>query len=245
MKKTLTSIVALLFIFIAASCKKDSKKSDPAPVPQNPPASGSFSALLSNQLLYSVFGSSTFTLSYSQNMAYFSSVNFTNFILPTGSFLNAGNITLNGLTFKNNFNYYTDSTNTTMSPPFVWQASGGAVPSFSYANNNPYPSFTGYSTWPDTIVKSSGLNIQLGGFSNTDEAKVFVSNIGSTSPIMVNLTTVTSSYSFSPSSITSLSTATTAVIQVDFYKNNIQSINGKTMNFRNVSTYVKTVQVKN
>ncbi|HRD37823.1 MAG TPA: hypothetical protein PLC65_04260 [Bacteroidia bacterium] len=42
-----------------------------------------------------------------------------------------------------------------------------------------------------------------------------------------------------------MSTSTNASIQTDLYRNNIQTINGVKMNFRNVTTYVKNVAVKN
>ena len=79
-----------------------------------------------------------------------------------------------------------------------------------------------------------------------DEAYIIVGSPStSTTVASGTLLASTTSYSFSPSSLSSLPTTTTAIIQIDIYRNNIQTINGKKMNFRNVATYVKTVQVKN
>lgn len=248
MKKFSVALLAVVALTIF-SCKK--KEADPAPPAATTTGSTSltgtsFSGLFSNQLWTSVQSSGSFTVGYAQNMVFLSSSDFTSFNLPTGVFLNAGSISLNGTTFKNSFNYYTDSTNTPQQDPFIWQATGSTVPAFSFTNTNIYPTFSGHSSWTDTITKSAGLNCSLSGITNMDEAYISITGLSASSPAAtLALLSTASNFSFSASALSSLSTSTTALIQVDIYRNNVQTINGKKMNFRNVATYVKTVGVKN
>jgi hypothetical protein len=159
--------------------------------------------------------------------------------------MNAGNISLNGIQFRNNASYYSDSTSSTLSDPFVWTGTGSVIPAFAFTNTNAFASYAGYVSWPDTIQKISGFSITLTSLQRADEAKLYISIAGG--PLVQTYTTLVSSGSFSVSAagISALSTSTQAVIQCDFFKNNIQTIGGKQVNFRNVTSFVKTVEVKN
>jgi len=254
MKKSLSlvfySIVVLFSIF---SCKKKENTPD-APAATTTTGSttvngASFTGLFSNQLVYSIFGTNTFTLTYGQNQAFMSASSFDNFNFPVGVFQNAGNLSLNGVIFKNlaGAGYYSDTTNTTQPAPLIWQATGGTVPAFSFTNTNSYSLYSGYTAWPDTITKSTGLTLSFNSVTDADEVMIYVDNAGSSTPAATGTLVLSSStgYTFNASSVSALSTATTAFIQVDFYRNNIQTINGKTMNFRNVTSYIKNVGVKN
>lgn len=249
MKKSI--IYLFLICTLIYSCKKKDNTPEPSPSPSgntSGPTADGFSALFSTQLIYSIFGTSTTTLSYANNMAIAANSDFTNFNFSTGLLLNMGTVNVNSVQFKNMSGYYLDSTyNFVAGPPYIWQCSGNAIPAFTYTNSNSYPSYSNYTLWPDTISKSAGLSLPLSGITNATEARIFLSVTGATSP--ANTATIilstASGYSFNPSALSSLSTATTAAIQIDFYRNNIQTINGKKMNFRNVGTYIKTVPVKN
>ena len=238
-------LVTLLAVF---SCKKKENTPESTPTPSTPPAliGVSFNGLCSNQLWTTVSSTSTFTINFSQNVSYMAASDFTNFNPPTGMNISSGKISLNGINFKNIFNYNLDTTYAAQQSPFVWQATGGTVPAFSYTNTNTYPTFTGYTAWTDTISKSTALTLSLSGMTNMDEAYIHISNTNSSSPAATGtLLASTTNFSFSPSALSSLSTSTTVIIQIDIYKNNIQTISGKKINFRNVGTFVKTVQVKN
>lgn len=243
----LLSIVGLSI----ASCKK---KEDTAPSPSttttgstSTPSADKFGALFSNQLVHSIFSATTFTLSYAQNMALASSSNFDNFNFPVGTFLNMGNVSSNNVTLKNTFGYYLDSTYSAQSSPFAWQISGGAIPAFSYTNSAGFSTYSGYTSWPDTLSKNAGLTIPLSGITNATEAQIYISSIGSTTPAFTGSLIIGSNgyYNISSSSLSSVSTTTNASIQIDFYRNNIQTINGVKMNFRNVTSYIKNMPVKN
>lgn len=244
-------IITFALSTVLVSCKKKENTPEPTSTTtgSTPTAStASFSALFSNQLIYSIFGTSTSTLNYGFNNAFVANTDFDNFNYPVGTFLNVGTVSANGIVFKNNFGYYMDTTyNFIPSPPCTWIASGNAIPSFTYTNNDSYSTYSAYTTWTDTISKSAGLTLPLTGITNATEARIYLSVTGATTTAGTGTVVLSSSssFSFSPSSLSALSTATTAGIQIDFYRNNIQTINGKKMNFRNVTSYIKTVPVKN
>lgn len=249
MKKIILTLVIISTLI--TSCKK---KEDNAPAPSSTttgstptPSVEKFGALFSNQLVHSIFGATTFTLSYGQNYALASSSNFDNFNMPLGTFLSMGNVSSNGVTFKNFFGYYLDSTNAAQASPFVWQITGGAVAAFTYTNSAGFSTYSNYTSWPDTLSKSAGFSIPLSGITNAAEAQIYISSVGSTTPALTASVVLGSGGSFnvSSSSLSSVSTSTSASIQIDLYRNNVQTINGVKMNFRNVTSYVKTVPVKN
>ncbi len=243
-------ILLLLLSIALFSCKKESK--DPAASPTTSSTTSSpvagFSALFSNQLIYSIFGTSTTTLNFGFSTAFAATTDFNNFDYPIGTFLNMGAVNSNGVIFKNNFGYYMDTTyNFIPGPPYIWQATGGAIPSFTYSNNNSYGTYADYTLWPDTISKSGGLSIPLTGITDATEARIYLSVTGATTSAGGGTVVLSSSssFSFNATALNSLSTSTTAAIQIDFYRNNIQTINGKKMNFRNTTSYIKTIPVKN
>jgi hypothetical protein len=245
------SIIIFLIVF---SCKKKeetrtvesttqlstSTTGNPAPA-----ATATFNALCSSQKIYSIIGNYTYSSSVAQNSAIFTNSVLTNFNAYAGSYLAAGNISLNGIQLKNSASYYNDSTNSVFSDPFVWTGTGSVIPAFSFTNTNAFASYSGYVSWPDTIKKTSDFSITLTSLQRADEAKLYVSVAGG--PLVQTYTALVSSGNINVSavSIAALSTSTQAIIQCDFFKNNIQTIGGKQVNFRNVTSFVKTAEVKN
>lgn len=208
-------------------------------------ASATFNALCSNQKIYSIIGNYTYSSSVAQNSAAFTNSVLNNFNTYSGAYLDAGNISLNSVQFKNNASYYSDSTNSVFSDPFVWTGTGSVIPAFSFSNTNAFASYAGYISWPDTIRKTSDFSITLTSLQRADEAKLYISIAGG--PLVQTYTALVSSgnINVTAAGIAALSTSTQAIIQCDFFKNNIQIIGGKQVNFRNVTSFVKTVGVTN
>ena len=232
-------IVCTTFLFFA--CKK-SKNNNTVPSPLSSTPSYSFSGVCSTQLYQLITGVST-TTSNGQQIAYFSSNNFDNFFLNPPS-LNVGTVKLNGVAFRNYMNFYSDSTGAIFSSPLTWEISGGAINSFTFTNTNPYPAISGYTLWPDTISISSGFNISLAGSSNIDQLELILSD-NDTTTVFNYAQSALSNYSYSPTKLTGIATNTTATLQIDLFNNNIQTIAGKQINFRNTTSYSKTFWVKN
>jgi hypothetical protein len=179
------SLIIILICATFFSCKK--KEEAPPTIIQNtttgstPTATvgtpATFSALCSNQkilLIYNNFTNIGYTV---QNNAVFSSSVFTNFSLPT-NVLNAGAVNLNGKVFKNTVFNYNDTTNTYQTGPMVWSVTGSVIPTFTYTNNNPYPTYADYTSWPDTIQKNQSYKIFMKSIFNADEAELIIANAG-------------------------------------------------------------------
>lgn len=244
-RKKYSVLYALLASLLLFACNKNT--SNPNVTNNNPvnaAPSYSFSGICSNQIINVITSASNYTLS-GQNIAYFSSNNFDNFFLNPPS-LNVGNVTLNGITFRNsmNYNFYSDSTGTAFYSPFTWIISGGAISSFTFTNNNLYPSITGFNAWPDTVSISAGFNVSLAGSVNTDEVEIIFFDADTTT-IYNGIHNSVTNFSYSPVQLNSIATNTTATLQLNLFKNNIQTINGKQINFRNTTSYSKSFWIKN
>lgn len=205
----------------------------------------SFNGMCTNQKSYSILGGTTYSITNAQNSAVFTNISINNFSLPSPPFLNSGNISLNTKIFKNNLYSYTDSTNTTASVPFVWTGTGSTVPAFTVTNNNNYATYSDYVYWPDTIKKSQSFAITFTGLHSADEMQVLIFKSGSSSATSYTALTSAGSVNIPISGLTALATTTTAIIQCNFYKNNAQTIGTNLINFRTVTSFIKTVQVKN
>lgn len=252
--KKIIPLVILAFAIIF-SCKKKEE-------PVNPPTTtvigttgttgattagsiATFSALCSNQKIYGILNGSTYSVSTAENLAVFSNTLFNNFSMPAGSFLDAGTINLNNKIFKNVSAFYTDSTKSVMANPFVWNCSGATISAFTFTNANPFATYSDYVYWPDTIKKTMGFNVSLTGLQQASEVEILIANSGGASVITHTSLTSAGSVNISTVSLAPIQTSTTAVIQCNFFKNNVQNIGGTLVNFRNVTTFVKTVEVKN
>ena len=186
------------------------------------------------------------------NQPNFSNAYVSNSILindnPTvGSLLNVGSVSLNGTIFqKNGFsvsNMYRDSTTNTHNTPHNWIISGsGSVSSFSYSNTNPYPTYTGYNSIADSFVVSNNISIPLNNYNGADYIQTYFVTISgtSTNTAIQTLTNNPSSLTFTASDLATIGSGKTVALIIDFYKNNVQNINGKNYNFRTGYQVVKS-----
>jgi hypothetical protein len=248
----------LLFILAAAlfdSCKKKEETTTTSSTVVGttgttgaPPSAttAAFNGLCSSQKMYFIAGSSASAGTYAQNLALFSTSVFNNFAFPTTVLQNAGTLKLNDVAFTSSSGYYTDPSGTTKAGPFVWSCDGADVAAFTFTNSNSYATYSDYVYWPDTIKKSEGFFISFAGLQKASEAEIVIINYGSSSAITCSAATGAGNYSVAPSRLSSLLTSTAALLQCNFFTNNVQNIGGKLINFRNVTSYVKSnVQVKN
>ena len=252
--KTLKLFLPVLFLLTIVSCNKKNNTTSPSSTTSNPQAlvPDSFNVLFSTSLLYTVTATSTSTLNYIENYALASNSYFSNFTHNlSGPLINMDTVRLNGKILVNtsfpNPNFYIDSSSNYMFGPYIWKTTGGAFPALTFTNTDTYCNYTNYTSWPDTISKSNGLSLSLTGTGNADDVWIYLSNTQSTvMSASVNVLIGSSpSYSFSPASLSAISTASDAVISIEFYTNNIQTISGKRINFRNRTIYAKNVGVKN
>ena len=136
----------------------------------------------------------------------------------------------------------------TISYPFTFKVVGNnGIPSFTYTENGPFPSYTGYTNIPDTIYKNSGGTISLTGITNADVVSIDF-NDGTTAsgheigqqlpiPLPVNI-------NFSPSSMSQFNVTNTAQIKITLNKMDVKNVYGKPMLFSTIYNFTKIVSVK-
>jgi hypothetical protein len=167
--------------------------------------------------------------------------------LNTSTFVKVSSVTINGDTGQFSSFYYTNSTYSLSFPPATWKVNGlAAIPSFTYTNNNTMPSYTGYSTLPDTVYKNQPIIISVTGITGADEVTVGI-NDGSNAAghsIAQMLTAGATSVTFPASSLSTLNITNAAFINIECQKNNVQSINSLPMNFETTYELNKTISIK-
>ena len=185
------------------------------------------------------------TPSFKYATAFFS--NSATAYLNPSTFVKVNSVGINGTNFKFSSFYYVDTTYTLIFPPATWQVNGLAtIPSFTYTNTNAIPTYTAYSSLPDTVHIGQSVTISITGVSGSDEVTVGIndgSNAAGHSVAQV-LATGATSVTFPASSLSSLSQTNSALLSVSCQKNNVKSVNSLPMNF--VSTYElnKTISIK-
>lgn len=167
---------------------------------------------------------------------------------PTvGSLLDMGNVDLNGTIFKKNSygatNMYGDSTSSTYNTPLNWIVSGSSsVTSFSYSNTNSYPVYNGYTSIADSFVISNNISIPLNNYSGSDEIETYF--VTSTNPVtntsIQNISSSPTALNFTNSDLNIIGINSNVTLVINFYKNNIQTINGKYYNFRTGYSLMKS-----
>ncbi|MFI5141115.1 MAG: hypothetical protein ACHQII_02055, partial [Bacteroidia bacterium] len=169
--------------------------------------------------------------------AFFSSV-ATN-TLNTSTYTKVNNVSLNGTFYKFYSYQYQDSTGNIASAPYMWVVSGlGAIPSFTYTNNNAFPALAGYSLLPDTIDRSQQTIIPMNGLSNSDTTRVIITDC-LMHAVKLSLASNATSVSFPAFTLSALSASNnpnntsgfSGYITIRCTKNNVQTFGGKYFNF--------------
>jgi hypothetical protein len=179
--------------------------------------------------------------------AYVSNTTLVNDDPMVGSLLDMGNVSLNGTTFQKDAYgaqyYYGDSTTNTYSTPHNWIVTGSnAVPSFSFANTTPYPVYTGYTAITDSFVIASGISIPLTNYSGADIVETYFATMTNPATLtsIQKLTNTPTTLNFTASDLSTIGAGKTVSLVINFYKNNVQVINGKNYNFRTAYEVVKS-----
>lgn len=247
--KTINIISLILIIFITSifcSCKK---KNDNVPVDTSSSGpviqSGNYGVFLSRK--QTAITNTLVSSIYNFSSAFVSSSTLIGNNPTVGSLLDIGNVDLNGITFQKNAygasNMYGDSTNSIFNTPLNWIITGsGSVTSFSFSNTSPYPIYTGYNTIADSFVVANNISIPLNNYSGSDEIETYF--VTSTNPVantsIQNITGTPSSLNFTSSDLSIIGVNPNVSLIINFYKNNIQTINGKSYNFRTGYSVIKS-----
>lgn len=242
--KIILGLFLIVICILLDSCKK--KDTTPEPVSNLPTVqSGNYGvftsrkqAIITNTLVSSFANFSTAFVSSSALIGNNPTV---------GSLIDLGSVNLNGIIFQKNAygasNMYADSTSSTFNTPHNWIVSGSAsVASFSFSNTNSYPIYTGYNIIADSFIVASNISIPLTNYSGSDEVETYF--VTSTNPaINTNIQNITGSptnLNFSASDLSVIGVNSNVTLVINFYKNNIQTINGKAYNFRTGYSLMKS-----
>lgn len=246
MKKLTIILISLISII---SCKK--KDSSPADSSSNntsgTPVATGVQGLFTTEKFQTISNGTISPTSSNSSYAYVSNYNLIQSGYITGSLVDIGTVSLNGVSFKKNYwssdNSYKDTTvAASYNPPLDWIISGSsAIPSFSFSSNNPYPSYNGYNTILDSFDISSNISIPLSGVTDADEIQYYFVR---TSPSYTNtniqtISASSTSLTFNTNDLATIGNSSNVYLAVSLYKNNVQIINGKKYNFRIGQTYFK------
>lgn len=245
MKKTISILCIGLLSLVA--CKKTE-----TPAPTNTGGGGGTTPATGNYAVFSSRKAVIITNTLVSNQPNFSNAYISNSILVNddpiiGSLLDMGAVSLNGTTFQKNAfsvqNYYKDSTTSTYNTPQNWVISGSSsVPSFSYTNTTPYSVYTGYTAIADSFVIASGISIPLTNYSGADMVETYFATMTSPSTLtsIQKLTNTPTTLNFTASDLSTIGAGKTVSLVINFYKNNVQVINGKNYNFRTAYEVIKS-----
>jgi len=220
MKKIIIAVSLLIsssLVLTIISCKKTTTTS-PTTVNSNGFPSGTFSGFLFGT---PANGRATF---YNPPIAFNSS---TNLSIGTAA---VSAVAMNNSKFGSSSggtSFVSPSTTTSFSyPPASWDIIGSvSIPSFSYANNDPFPSYTGITQMPGTISRAQNLTLSITGVSNSDQLNVQIVDANSNIQQQFVSSSV-SSVTFISDSLKKLSAGSNALIILTFTKYNPQTING-------------------
>ncbi len=158
--------------------------------------------------------------------------------LPTAS---VNSVEMNGIQLKfiaANL-YYTDTTSTYPTPPVYWNITGaGSIPSFSYTDNTPFPTFSGLSSLSTTVNKSQNLIIPLNGVSGADQIRIqFGDSLYNSTSVTVAGTAV--SVTILKDSLTKMLPCASGHYYLDFIKYNPQVLGSKNFMFTTLKSFYK------
>jgi len=238
-KNILMACTAILLLF--SMCKKNTTANNATTNNNTNSTSGYYSILNIYGSQY-VNGNALTTLGVNSGPVFFSSVPVTTNTIT--SYVKVTSLSLNGICFKYYSPGYQDSIFSATTIPSTWAVVGlGVIPSFTYINNNPMPTYTGYTSLPDTIYKSQQNTIQITGITGSDETSVSVLD-GGNGKVTQTLALGATSISFSASSLASLMIGNNAGISIICVKNNVQTFSGKQFNFPFTYLVNKTIYIK-
>jgi len=137
-------------------------------------------------------------------------------------------VSMNGNAFAPFFGiFYLSTTASLTFPPAAWTVTGsGSIPSFTYTNTNPLPTYTGISKMPSTIIRANNLTLSITGVSNSDQIEVEISD-STGKQQQQYISSNASSITFVSDSLEKLSACHSASINVTCVKYNPQTLSGK------------------
>lgn len=232
------TLIFLTFSGLLVSCKKSS----PAPTATSTNSSSNPYCFLTALRSYSYYAGS---LTFDNNYAY---AEFRSDVNNISTDMQVGSVAVGGkfLKYQPATKTYADTTNSISIVPTTWQIAGaGPVPSFTFTNNDSLPTYTGYTSLPDTIYKNQTLNLQVNGVSGADNIDVSIYNSSTSSVIYKTKAPVSSNntVTFSTTDLSTLLSGNTSLV-VSIFKHNYQHSGNVTYSFATQYEINKQVYIK-
>jgi len=243
--KSASIVIIISLAIIISSCKKNDNTSPNSSGGSGTPQTANNAVFLS-QLQTMLTGTSVVSAG-NFSSAFASTSILINYNPMFGSLVSMGDVSLNGTTFQKDAysvsNYYADSTSTVFNTPHNWFVSGSsAVNSFSYTNTNPYPVYTGHTAIADSFIIANNVAIPLINYSGSDEVETYF--VTSSNPVTKtstqNIIGSPGLLNFTATDLSIIGINANVTLVITFYKNNLQTINGKSYNFRTGYTILKS-----
>jgi hypothetical protein len=193
----------------------------------------------------------TVTLISAGGLTFPSEMNVPLAVFPTsvggGTYQDAGTVTFNTRSLakqSNNSYLYTDLTNPVSYDQQHWTVSGSSgVPAIDYSDNTPFPAYSGQSSLPTAVTRSSGLTVNLGSaISNADSVYVELISIGNSKTVLKRVGGSAGSAVFSTTDLSELATGS-AYLEVVPWSYKTEDLSSKLFYFILESAYVVTVTV--
>ncbi|MGZ3865819.1 MAG: hypothetical protein ACXVC6_10845 [Bacteroidia bacterium] len=241
----------LLCMLFISSCKKDTKKTAASsPAPQSSADYGLLGVQKSDTLKNGILTGPFFSASATFYCAPNGLVNGAPSVPVDSVSLNGNSMWYGGGTY-----YDTASWSVFHNPPLPINypytfkvVDDSCIPSFSYTENGPYPTYTGASNLPDTVHKNGDLVISLAGSSNYDFISVSIddgSNLGTGHSTGVQPDPpFPSSVTIHASDMSNFTPGNKAILQFSVSKINKKTYSNKTMDFATSYNLIKVVVIK-
>jgi len=156
-----------------------------------------------------------------------------------------GTVTLNGKALakqsNNSYVYQNVTDPLVFSGGFAWTVSGSStVPSISYTDDRPMPTYSDYSSLPASVTRSAGLTINLSG-NITGADSIWVVLISSGSNYLIKKVSGSASQCvMTASELSALNATTTGIIEVCPWNYKTEDFSSKKFYFVNEAAYTKS-----
>jgi hypothetical protein len=242
--KSLLILCVVLSIF---SCKKKDTATKEEPTPTPPaatPTATAFSGIFSSGTNTNSVSGLVYTLTSAN--AYFSSKTVST--IDQTSSIRMSRVSLNNdsLTFSSVNQQYI-ATNTINLASESWVVAGAnGIPSFTYINTNPHPSFDLVGGVPNTISKSAGVTFNFNNVSNISSNGFMTLTDGSGTTKGTFFTSIKSgnnSIIISPTILSAMITTTNALVNIYVSNSKVANISGKDFQFNHTASILKNISI--
>jgi hypothetical protein len=247
--KTTSFCLALIFV-LTSSCKKDNTPTGGSSSQQEPAKYSNVYGVLIGGKVVDYF-SPTFSDTSYEAAAVFYNGPQTNIAISNANTTSVTAVSLNNVPLylyspSSTTFIYEDTASNLKINNLNWQVQGaGAIPSFVQMPVISYPSYSGYTSLPDTINIGMNTAFKITGTVNADSSHIAISSSSSKQYSSPNFGSSITNYTVTSNSMASLDTTSHGRLSVLCEKILVQNINGKNIVFIKSFQFNKNVVLIN